>query len=183
MFSVFCSQAKGVVQQAVREEAQDETGNRVVPVIMCTGGFKSAKGINQALDQDGVDLVGLGRAAAVDPELPLRLLQAGEGESDREKNESGVQELQCRPYEVTGGEWLTWLFPSKLVGASIQTLWHQFQMQRIARKEAPRLQARFETLLLSELLRGVKYLLAVVGSALCLSMVWFARSTPPCCAH
>lgn len=201
MFSAFCAQARDVARKAVAEagpdknitgtseHAQAQDSTVVAPVIICTGGFKSAEGINQALSQDGVDLVGLGRAAAVDPELPMRLLQATAGTSNgasanvHDDSPLSKDTARCHPYAVRGGEWLTRLVPSKLVGASIQTLWHQFQMQRIARREKPRLDASFEALLWAEVFRGVKYFVAM-GGALCLSMLWMTRaSTPSCCAH
>ncbi len=45
--------------------------------LMVTGGFRTAGGMNEALATGAVDLIGLGRPLAVDPDFP-RLLLAGE---------------------------------------------------------------------------------------------------------
>ncbi len=42
--------------------------------LMVTGGFRSAKGMNEALSGDGVDMIGLGRPLCVEPAFPGRLL-------------------------------------------------------------------------------------------------------------
>ncbi|MDD0853994.1 NADH:flavin oxidoreductase/NADH oxidase family protein [Halobacteriovorax sp. GB3] len=45
--------------------------------IMLTGGFRSLKGMNEALEQEACDLVGLGRSLVLNPEFPNQLM-AGE---------------------------------------------------------------------------------------------------------
>ena len=42
--------------------------------LMVTGGFRSAIGMAQALSDDGIDLIGLGRPLTVDPAAPGKLL-------------------------------------------------------------------------------------------------------------
>ena len=45
--------------------------------LMVTGGFRSARGIDEALTSGDVDMIGLGRPLCVDPEFPAKIL-AGE---------------------------------------------------------------------------------------------------------
>ena len=42
--------------------------------LMVTGGFRTVAGMNAALDQDGIDVIGLGRPLCVDTGAPARLL-------------------------------------------------------------------------------------------------------------
>lgn len=137
MFADFAAQAKETVLSAA------DSSQNPVPLIMCTGGFRTGKGIQQAIQEDGIDLIGLGRAAVVDGSLPLRLLAS--------KNISDGEKVMCIDYIVTGGEWLRRLIPLKLVGGSVTTLWHQMQIFKIARKEKVRLDYSFEWLLAVEL--------------------------------
>ena len=113
---------------------------------MCTGGFKTLDGIEHAMSDDGIDLIGLGRAAAADPDLPQRLLA-----SRRAPSVASDKVARCKEYRVTGGEWLQALVPLKLIGGSLVTLWHQMQMHRIARGAEPDLSGRYEGLLLREI--------------------------------
>lgn len=132
MFAAFASRAKRVVEETM------EGTDKPSPLIMCTGGFRSKQGMLAAVRQDGIDLIGLARASAVEPLLAQRLL------------ESAAIDAACPPYQVTGGEWLQMLIPSPLVGASVTTLWHQMQMLRTARGEMAQLGFSFERLLLAE---------------------------------
>ncbi|HWU68681.1 MAG TPA: NADH:flavin oxidoreductase/NADH oxidase family protein [Stenotrophobium sp.] len=43
--------------------------------LMLTGGFRSLDGMAQVLDSGAIDLIGLGRLLAVEPDLPARLLR------------------------------------------------------------------------------------------------------------
>lgn len=57
---------------AFAEQARARLGAR--PPLMVTGGFRSAVGMAAALESGAVDLVGLARPLAVDPDLPRKLL-------------------------------------------------------------------------------------------------------------
>lgn len=43
--------------------------------IMVTGGFRTVQGMTDALSNDGIDLIGLGRPLCVEPDLAGRLLK------------------------------------------------------------------------------------------------------------
>jgi 2,4-dienoyl-CoA reductase-like NADH-dependent reductase (Old Yellow Enzyme family) len=51
--------------------------------LMVTGGFRSLIGMNQALGEDALDVIGLGRPMCVDTDLPRRLLSGQATEAPR----------------------------------------------------------------------------------------------------
>ena len=83
--------------------------------LMVTGGFRTRAGMEDALAGGAVDLVGLARPLAVEPDLSARLLS---GEADR-----------ALPVRLATG----W----KKLDAIVQGGWHQAQIERMARGKAP----------------------------------------------
>jgi 2,4-dienoyl-CoA reductase-like NADH-dependent reductase (Old Yellow Enzyme family) len=83
--------------------------------LMLTGGFRTRAGMDAALASGAVEVIGLARPLAVEPDLPNRLLA---GTSERA--------LSIRLNT-----------PSKLLDAAIAGAWHQCQLQRMADGEAP----------------------------------------------
>lgn len=57
--------------------------------LMVTGGFRSRVGMGQALRSGACDLIGLGRPACIDPDLPLRILETPDN----------VQDVRCVEYD------------------------------------------------------------------------------------
>ena len=58
-----------------------EKARALVPApvpLMVTGGFRSAAGMAEALQGGAIDLVGIARSLAMEPDLPARLLAGGE---------------------------------------------------------------------------------------------------------
>lgn len=162
VFAAFAAQAKRVAEEAALAHAT------AAPAIMCTGGFRSQHSIEKALSQ-GIDLIGIGRAAAVDLDFPGRLLRSTssheQGQDLMSSSSSSVtnQEVHCLAYSIRGGEWLSTLVPLKLVGGGLSTLWHQAQIQRISRNRLPSVNVRFETLLLSQVVPVlISYVLPIV---------------------
>ena len=160
MFAAFAGRAKEVAQEASWSSQQ------VVPLIMCTGGFRTGHGMLQAIRQDGIDLVGLGRTAVVDINLPVRLLES--------QSQGKMAQVACVEYKVTSGEWLKKLVPLQFVEGSLITLWHQLQMCRIARMKEVRLDLSFERLVVSELGRRWRSLLgfSIIILMMTLAILW-----------
>ena len=88
-----------------------------VPLVV-TGGFRSLEGMAAALTSGAVDLVGLARAVAIEPDVVNRLLA---GQAPRE---------QVRPIK-------TGIPPIDRMGL-MEVSWYTGQLKRIGRGEAPR---------------------------------------------
>lgn len=165
IFAAFSSHAKAVAVKAANEQGGLM---KAPPLIMCTGGFRSRNGIEHALREDGIDLIGIGRPAAADPEWLERMLDIPDGES----YPKGKKDLQsCITYQVSGGMWLKKLIPLKLVGGGLATLWHELQMARIGRGKGTRADWSFERLLIVEFLQSstvlsVSIAIFVIASAI-----------------
>ncbi|MDC6282730.1 NADH:flavin oxidoreductase/NADH oxidase family protein [Pandoraea sp. XJJ-1] len=86
--------------------------------LMVTGGFRTASGMNTALRSSALDVVGLARLLAIDPDAPAALLQGRDSV------------LQVRPIN-TG---------LKAVDRMriMEVLWYTRQLKRIARGREPR---------------------------------------------
>ncbi len=86
--------------------------------LMLTGGFRSLEGMNAPLRDGALDLIGLGRSLAVEPEGPARLLQ-------------GKETLhQVRPLS-TGIKLIDNL-------GALEITWYTRQLHRLARGREPR---------------------------------------------
>lgn len=83
--------------------------------LMVTGGFRSRAGMDAALATGAVDVIGLARPLAVEPDLPNRLLA-----------DPSTRAMSIRLNT-----------PSKLLDAAIVGAWHQYQLRRMAEGEAP----------------------------------------------
>jgi 2,4-dienoyl-CoA reductase-like NADH-dependent reductase (Old Yellow Enzyme family) len=83
--------------------------------LLVTGGFRSRAGMDAALATGAVDVIGLARPLAVEPDLPARLL-----------TDPSTRALSIRLNT-----------PSKLLDAAIGGAWHQAQLQRMADGLAP----------------------------------------------
>lgn len=60
--------------ERVRAATTTAAGGRRALPLMLTGGFRTAAGMTGALESGAVDVVGLGRPLALEPDLPARLL-------------------------------------------------------------------------------------------------------------
>lgn len=83
--------------------------------LMLTGGFRTAAGMNAALTGGAVDVIGLGRPMALEPDLPRRLLTGTADASTARPRRVGIR---------------------KLDGAS-ELVWYSVQMWRMGDGENP----------------------------------------------
>lgn len=95
------------------EKVRAEVG---VP-LMVTGGFRTLGGMEAPLRANALDLIGLGRILAIEPDAPARLLR---GEETRQR----VQPLS------TGIKYLDGM-------GSLEVTWYTRQLHRMGRGEAP----------------------------------------------
>ncbi|KAJ5668929.1 hypothetical protein N7462_009999 [Penicillium macrosclerotiorum] len=101
--------------KAVRERHPDL-------VLMLTGGFRTRAGAEAAIRDNACDLVGIGRPAAIDPKLPLLLM-----------DESVPDEKAALPLaKVPPPFYAKWL-PRNLIGAGAETTYYAGQIQRFAK--------------------------------------------------
>ncbi|KAJ5657930.1 uncharacterized protein N7484_001579 [Penicillium longicatenatum] len=91
-------------------------------VLMLTGGFRSRTGAESAIRDGACDLVGIGRPAAIDPKLPLLLLD--ESVED--------EKAALRLNKVPPPFYARWL-PRNLIGAGAESTYYSGQIQRLAK--------------------------------------------------
>lgn len=99
------------------------------PLILLTGGLRTRSGIASVLSSPSktpptADLVGLGRPAAADPYLPLRLV-----------NPSVPSRMACAPeYDsLAGVRMIRWLFGwLSIAGPGLDVMYHTMLMRQIA---------------------------------------------------
>ncbi|KAF7187036.1 NADH-dependent flavin oxidoreductase iccG [Pseudocercospora fuligena] len=94
--------------------------NSPIP-IQLSGGFRSRTGMADAIDSGVCDLIGLGRAAVLEPELPRKtLLNRGYNDDDA----VGMS-------HIIRGQWFMRLIPAKVVGGGLPIKFFYYNMQRL----------------------------------------------------
>lgn len=106
--------ASSKAREAFFMEYAEQARARVKTPIMLTGGFRTKAGMEHALEE-GIDVVGLARPLALEPELPALLMR---GERDA-----------ARPVKIATG--------IKKLDAVIQGAWYQLQLDRLAHGDDP----------------------------------------------
>ena len=89
--------------------------------LMVTGGFRTRIGMNDALRSNACDLIGIGRPTCVQFNLPQILL-------DRSIPD---REARAMSYEIRGAQIFN-LIPIRMISSGIGTVWHNWQMHRVA---------------------------------------------------
>jgi len=102
-------------REAFFMEYVEQVRARVRTPLMLTGGFRTRAGMTDALTGGAVDVVGLARPLAVEPDLPEQMLR---GELDH-----------AQPVRIATGV--------KLLDALLQGAWYQVQLDRMGRGEEP----------------------------------------------
>jgi len=113
----------------IREAFYTEFAERVaqIPGTKCplqlSGGFRSRTGMADAILSNACDLIGLGRAAILEPDIPRRLLLNSNVTDD---------EALAMPHKVRG-QWFSDMIPVKVVGSGLPIQFWYFNMQRLGR--------------------------------------------------
>jgi len=91
-----------------------------IPLIV-TGGFRSRQGMNDATRSNACDMVGIARPTCLQFNLPEILLNKNIADED----------ARALRYEIRGIQIFN-LLPISTIGSGIGTLWHNWQMHRVA---------------------------------------------------
>jgi len=95
--------------------------------IQLSGGFRSRTGMADAVQSGACELVGIGRAAVLEPDIPKRLL-LNDGVDD--------EHAFAKPHMVRG-QWLSNMIPVKVVGSGLPVQLFYFNMKRLGRGLSP----------------------------------------------
>ena len=91
-----------------------------VPVQL-SGGFRSRTGMADAVASGVCDLVGLGRAAVLEPSIPKDILL----------NEDMPDDLAFAEPHIVRGQWLARMIPVKVVGGGLALQFFYWNMRRL----------------------------------------------------
>lgn len=111
----------------IREAYYTEFAERVVKIegsacpIQLSGGFRSRTGMADAILSGACDLIGLGRTAVLEPDIPKRLLLNAD---------LGDDEALARPH-IVRGQWFSNMIPIKVVGSGLPIQFFYFNMRRL----------------------------------------------------
>lgn len=112
----------------IREAYFTEFAERVTGIegtkcpFQLSGGFRSRTGMADAIASGACDLIGLGRSAVLEPDIPLRLL-----------DESVSDEEAFATSHIVRGQWLSDMIPIKAVGSGLPIQFFYFNMRRLGR--------------------------------------------------
>ncbi|MEM9067275.1 MAG: NADH:flavin oxidoreductase/NADH oxidase family protein [Myxococcota bacterium] len=96
-------------------EYAEKVRSRTRVPLMVTGGFRSSRGMRDALDSGAVDVVGIARPLAIEPDLPRRLL--------------ADETSRARSIQLATG--------FKNLDTMIQGSWYQAQLERMSQGRVP----------------------------------------------
>lgn len=107
------------------------------PAIMLTGGLHDRKLIASSLRTGACDIVGIGRPAALNPDLPRLVLLNRDVPDDKATAGGYTIPNGALVKRLLGGGGKTPTGSIKLVGAGVGTMWHEWQMVRLGAGEQP----------------------------------------------
>ena len=110
--------ASSVAREAYFLEFAEKVRTAVQVPLMLTGGFRSAAGMNAALASGAVDVIGLARLLAIDPDAPTALLRGEDSAQQVHSIKTGI-----KPVDRMG---------------LMEILWYSLQLKRIAKGGEPR---------------------------------------------
>lgn len=89
--------------------------------IQLSGGFRSRTGMADAIESGVTDLIGLGRAAVLEPELPRKVLL----------NSAISDDAAIGMSHIVRGQWFSNLIPAKVIGGGLAIQFFYYNMQRL----------------------------------------------------
>ncbi|MEK6789700.1 MAG: NADH:flavin oxidoreductase/NADH oxidase family protein [Pseudomonadota bacterium] len=110
--------ASSVAREAFFLEFAERVRAAVDVPLMVTGGFRTAEGMNAALRSGALDVVGIARLLAIDPEAPKRLLQGHDSRHLVRPIKTGISAIDRL--------------------GIMEVLWYNLQLNRIASGGNPR---------------------------------------------
>jgi len=111
----------------IREGYFTEFAERVARIegtkcpLQLSGGFRSRNGMADAISSGACDLIGLGRTAILQPNIPKDLLL----------NEAVPDEKALAKPHIVKGQWLSNMIPIKVVGSGLPIQFFYFNMKRL----------------------------------------------------
>ena len=90
---------------------------------MLTGGWRSTRSMNDAVNDKSVDLIGLARPLCIEPDFPIRILSWNQYNQNDEK---------AIPYTVQVTNTLIPAATRVSLNGALQSSWHTAQIQRLA---------------------------------------------------
>lgn len=110
--------ASTVAREAYFLEFAEKVRAAVKVPLMVTGGFRSATGMNAALRSGALDVVGVARLLAIDPDAPIELLQGRDSPQQVRAIRTGLKAIDRM--------------------GLMEIVWYARQLKRIASGRAPR---------------------------------------------
>jgi 2,4-dienoyl-CoA reductase-like NADH-dependent reductase (Old Yellow Enzyme family) len=106
------------MREAYFLEYAEKVRKLVSTPLVVTGGFRSARGMNMALQSGATDMIGLARPLAVEPDLPNKLLADPDYKINLKTLTTGFKLIDKM--------------------AMLDITWYEFQLERMARKKKPK---------------------------------------------
>lgn len=110
--------ASTVAREAYFLEFAEKVRTTVTVPLMVTGGFRTVDGMNAALRSGAMDVVGLARLLAIDPDAPAALLQGRDSAQQVRTIKTGLKMVDSM--------------------GIMEVLWYERQLRRIAKGNEPR---------------------------------------------
>lgn len=110
--------ASTVAREAFFIDFAEKVRAQVKTPLMVTGGFRSIEGMNQALDSNDFDIVGIAKLMAIDPDAPKYLLAGTNSKQTVQPIKTGIKKIDRL--------------------GIMEVLWYTQQLNRIAQGKAPK---------------------------------------------
>lgn len=107
-----------IAREAFFIDFAEKVRAQVKTPLMLTGGFRSAEGMNQALESNAFDVVGIARLMAIDPDAPKYLLVGTNSKQTVQPIKTGIKKIDRL--------------------GIMEVLWYTQQLNRIAQGKAPK---------------------------------------------